>query len=402
MTARPSVVFLDRDGTIIRDVNYLAHPDQVELLPGAAEAIRRLNVAEIPVIVVTNQSGIARRIFTVGDYEQARARLDELLAEHGARIDASYFCPHLPDISGECDCRKPAVGLFRRAASERSLDMSSAIFVGDRWRDVAPVRELRGRAFLVLPDTIAAEDSEDVALARGAGIPLVRSLADAVDRILDASFANVSRARIAVLASGSGTNLQAILDHFAALGEARSGDVVLVASNRSDAGALERGRRASIPVQQFHYGDGNALLRLLYTHDVDIIALAGYLKLVPGNVIEQFPGRTVNVHPGPLPRFGGPGMYGARVHDAVIRSGASRTAVTVHFVDEQFDHGAVLAQWPVPVEGGDTAASLAARVLNVEHIVYPRILDALAATVARGAVGQTYFHFDANRAPLGL
>ncbi len=400
--SRPSVVFLDRDGTIIRDVNYLARADQVELLEGAAEAIKRLNVVGVPVVVVTNQSGIARGLFTVDEYESARARLDELLGEHGAHIDASYFCPHLPDANGECDCRKPATGLFRRAAAERSLDMRNAAFVGDRWRDVAPVREFGGRAFLLLRDATATDNREEVALALSAGVTLVHSLADAVDTILSGPAVNVSRARMAVLASGSGTNLQAILDHFTALGKARSGDVVVVASNRADAAALERGRRACIPVEQFDSSDGDALLRLLDRHAVDIVALAGYLKLVPRQVIERFRGRIVNVHPGPLPQFGGRGMYGVRVHDAVMRSGASQTAVTVHFVDEQFDHGAVLAQWPVAVERGDTPAQLAARVLHVEHIVYPRILDAVAATLARGAVGQTDLHTDAHRAPLGL
>ncbi len=399
MTARPSVVFLDRDGTIIRDVNYLSRPDQVELLPNAADAIRHLNAAGIPVIVATNQSGIARGLFTVDSYERARARLDELLAEHGAHIDASYFCPHLPEVDGSCDCRKPRTGLFRRAASERSLDMSNPAFIGDRWRDVAPAQELGGRAFMLQSDTSAPGDAE---LARHAGIPLAPSLADVVRILLDGQGTRLPRARIAVLASGSGSNLQALLDHFTRLGEARSGDVVLVASNRRDAPALERGRQASIPAEPFDAADGTVLIELLGKYSVDMVALAGYLKLVPASVVERFRGRIVNVHPGPLPRFGGSGMYGARVHDAVIRAGASETSVTVHLVNEEFDRGAVLAQWPVPVEPDDTPARLAARVLDVEHIVYPRILDAFAATLARGAAGQTDFHTDANRAPLGL
>jgi formyltetrahydrofolate-dependent phosphoribosylglycinamide formyltransferase len=192
------------------------------------------------------------------------------------------------------------------------------------------------------------------------------------------------RARIAVLASGGGTNLQAILDHFGALGDARSGDVVLVASNRA-CGALERAERAGVPTAEFDASGDGALLDLLDRHAVDIVALAGYLKLIPSKVVSAFPERIINVHPGPLPAFGGPGMYGTRVHGAVLAAGVTESAVTVHLVDERYDHGRVLAQWPVPVRTGDSVEQLAARVLAVEHIVFPRMLDALAATVVRGA-----------------
>lgn len=382
----PTVVFLDRDGTIIRDVAYLSRPEQVELIEGAAEAIRRLNTAEVPVVVITNQSGIARGYFTIDDYEAGRLRLDERLAAAGAHIDASYFCPHLPGISGECDCRKPAAGLFRVAARELSLDMSSPAFVGDRWRDVAPVRELGGEAFLLhAPST----DMQDQATAHDAGVELVPTLLDAVERMLRPRSSDAKRARIAMLASGTGSNLQAILDHFRALGDARSGDIVLVASNRPHAPALDRARAAGVASEHFDVSDPGVLLGLLEHHGVDIVALAGYLRLVPENVVDHFRGRILNIHPGPLPRFGGLGMHGARVHQAVLESGESHTAATVHLVDERFDHGAVLAQWPVEVRPDDTAAQLAARVLEAEHIIYPRILDALAATVVRKRVAIT-------------
>lgn len=192
-----------------------------------------------------------------------------------------------------------------------------------------------------------------------------------------------SRARVAVLASGSGTNLQAILDHFAALGEARSGDIVLVASNRAAAPALERGRVAGLPAEHFDARDSAALLQLLDRYRVDLVALAGYLRLIPADVVMRYRGRIINVHPGPLPTFGGEGMYGTRVHETVLRSGAECSAATVHLVDECFDRGAVLASWPVAVRAGDTPAQLAARVLAAEHVIYPRILDALAASLVR-------------------
>jgi histidinol-phosphate phosphatase family protein len=178
---RPTVVFLDRDGTIIRDVEYLSKPEQVELLPGAAHAIRRLNDAGIPVVVATNQSGIARGFFTTEDYLRGEARLAALLGDEGAHIDATYFCPHLPTVTGPCDCRKPALGMFTQAARDLSLDMSSPAFIGDRWRDIAASGVLGGTGIL-----IASRDarSDDVAHARDAGLAIVPSLADAVDSLL--------------------------------------------------------------------------------------------------------------------------------------------------------------------------------------------------------------------------
>ncbi|MFI5238794.1 MAG: phosphoribosylglycinamide formyltransferase [Gemmatimonadales bacterium] len=193
------------------------------------------------------------------------------------------------------------------------------------------------------------------------------------------------KARIAVLASGNGSNLQAILDHFAALGDAACGEVTLIASNRSGAGALDRARAAGVDALVFDARSEDDLSRIVTGRDIQIIALAGYLRLVPRGVIEKFRGRIVNVHPGPLPRFGGPGMYGVRVHEAVIAAGLKETAVTVHLVTEQYDAGPPLAMWPVPVLDSDTPDTLAQRVLRVEHIIFPRSLDALAATVIQRA-----------------
>jgi phosphoribosylglycinamide formyltransferase 1 len=182
--------------------------------------------------------------------------------------------------------------------------------------------------------------------------------------------------RIAVLASGGGSNLQAILDHFDALGERRGGSVVVVASDRSTAGVLERAERGG--VASVVISPDSSLDRLVDEHGVDLIALAGYVKMIPRHIVERFEGRMVNVHPALLPAFGGKGMYGNRVHHAVIASGARVSGVTVHFVDAEYDHGAIVAQWPVPVFANDDAGTLAARVLRVEHILYPRVIDALA------------------------
>lgn len=190
------------------------------------------------------------------------------------------------------------------------------------------------------------------------------------------------KSRIAVLASGGGSNLQAILDHFDRLGEQRAGDVVLVASNRPDAGALNRAMLRNIPLAVLaapSQPDGPSLTNLLDEHAVDLIVLAGYLRLVPAPVVVRYRGRIINVHPALLPAFGGPGMYGPRVHHAVIASGARVTGVTAHFVDEDYDRGRIIAQWPVPVFPGDDAGTLASRVLRVEHIVYPRVVNAVAS-----------------------
>ncbi len=196
----------------------------------------------------------------------------------------------------------------------------------------------------------------------------------------------MTRTRIGVLASGGGSNLQAILDHLAALGAARHGDVVLVASNRPDAGALARAERAGISrvaLRSPHAPDGVELDSALAAHGVQLVALAGYMRLVPPDVTAAFRGRMLNVHPALLPEFGGPGMYGPRVHRAVLKAGAALSGPSVHFVDEVYDHGALIAQWPVPVLAHDDEHSLAARVLRAEHLLYPRVVDAVAAGEVR-------------------
>lgn len=129
-------MFLDRDGTVIADPGYLSDPAGVRLMPGAAAAIARLNRAGYPVILVTNQSGIGRAMYDEAAFHAVHRRVEELLAGDGARLDAVYFCPHAPDRVPPCDCRKPAPGLFLRAAEEHELDLSASYFMGDRARDV--------------------------------------------------------------------------------------------------------------------------------------------------------------------------------------------------------------------------------------------------------------------------
>jgi histidinol-phosphate phosphatase family protein len=147
-TPRPAV-FLDRDGTLIQHVQDIRNPDDVVLVPHAANAVRYINYALVPVVVVTNQDGIARGQVSAAEYGSVEERLDDLLSERNAWIEATYHCPHHPDITGPCDCRKPGTGLFERAISELVLDASRCVYIGDRLEDIAPAERLGGRGILV-------------------------------------------------------------------------------------------------------------------------------------------------------------------------------------------------------------------------------------------------------------
>ena len=145
---RPAV-FLDRDGTLIREREYLAHPDGVELVPGAVEALRALEDAGLPYAIITNQSGIARGLYSEDDYRAVAARLDELLRAAGVPPVATRHCPHHPDVTGPCDCRKPGLGMYRSAAEEADLALAGSFYVGDKPTDVEPARALGGQGILV-------------------------------------------------------------------------------------------------------------------------------------------------------------------------------------------------------------------------------------------------------------
>lgn len=178
MNALPSAVFLDRDGTIMKDLNYVSRPEQVELVPGAGDAIARVNSLLIPVVMVTNQSGIGRGYFTIADYDRVNSRLTEELAGYGARIDASYFCPHPPDAG--CECRKPGDLLFRRAAEDLGFDLSRALFIGDRRRDIEPALAHKALASLV-PSSDTPPDEVSWARSHAA---VYETLGAALDRDL--------------------------------------------------------------------------------------------------------------------------------------------------------------------------------------------------------------------------
>ncbi|MDX1393747.1 MAG: phosphoribosylglycinamide formyltransferase [Gemmatimonadota bacterium] len=184
--------------------------------------------------------------------------------------------------------------------------------------------------------------------------------------------------RTVVFASGGGSNFQALIDRF---GDGDEGvSLAGLVASREDAGAIGRARAAGIPaVVAAGAREEERLVDAMRTFDPGLVVLAGYMRLVPTAIVREWWGRIINVHPALLPSFGGKGMYGGRVHAAVLAAGARVTGVTVHFVDEAYDRGPIILQWPVPVLDGDDAASLAARVLRVEHRLLPDVVAAIAA-----------------------
>ena len=192
---------------------------------------------------------------------------------------------------------------------------------------------------------------------------------------------NTTKLRIAIFASGGGSNAEAIMQHFS---EHESVEVVLVLSNKKDAGVLGRAARHKIPSQVLSkeiYSSSDALMQLMTDHNIDLIALAGYLKLIPAEFTRALQKRIVNIHPGLLPRYGGKGMHGIHVHEAVLRDQAAWSGVTVHFVDDQYDRGSIIFQHAIPIDTNWSPKELATAVLKVEHTWFPVILDRVCEEV---------------------
>ena len=186
---------------------------------------------------------------------------------------------------------------------------------------------------------------------------------------------------IAVFVSGGGSNFQAI--HNQILSGNIPGEIVLVVSNNPDCGAIIYAEENSIQTfivnnTRFSNPDTheNTLFQALLMAEVDLICLAGYMKLLPQNIVQQYKNKILNIHPALLPDFGGKGYYGMKVHEAVLKSGAEYSGVTVHFVDEKYDHGPIISQRKVKVLDTDTVEVLAERVLKVEHELYPEVVKA--------------------------
>lgn len=185
--------------------------------------------------------------------------------------------------------------------------------------------------------------------------------------------------RLAVFASGNGSNADALMAM--AITRGTPYEIVLCVTNRPDAGVIDLSERYDIPLEVLTHdqtSDGQAILDVLARFDVEAIALAGYLKMMPVEVVKAFHHRILNIHPALLPSFGGPGMYGMHVHRAVIDSGVRWSGATVHLVDEAYDTGPIVLQEVVPVEPDDSPEVLAARVLRTEHMIYPMAVRFLA------------------------
>jgi len=178
----PDAVFLDRDGTLVEDAHYIKSPNQVRLLPGAAAAVKRINDAGVPAIVVTNQSGIARGILTVEDYEAVRRFFESLLNAEGAHIDASYYCPEHPSVAGPDSCRKPGTKMFEDAIRDFKLDPANVAYIGDRWRDVVASKKLGGRGIMIASPITTAEDRRR---AQEDGFETAHSITEAVQLLFD-------------------------------------------------------------------------------------------------------------------------------------------------------------------------------------------------------------------------
>lgn len=186
--------------------------------------------------------------------------------------------------------------------------------------------------------------------------------------------------RIAIFASGSGTNAENVIRYFAAHASIY---VALIVCNKPGAGVVEVAKRYGVSCEMIHLKEADAdehLLQRLRQYRIDMVLLAGFLALVPTRIISAFPHRIINLHPALLPKFGGKGMYGKRVHQAVLEAGETETGITIHEVDEIYDHGAIVFQARVPITAIDTVDSIEEKVRELEYRHLPRVVEKLLLT----------------------
>ncbi|QIP17389.1 phosphoribosylglycinamide formyltransferase [Spirosoma aureum] len=185
--------------------------------------------------------------------------------------------------------------------------------------------------------------------------------------------------RIALFASGSGSNAEKIATYFADNADI---DVSLIVSNNHKAGVIERARRLHIPVLLFDrktFYETDKITQLLINQEIDLIVLAGFMWLMPSDLVRSFPNKIVNIHPALLPKFGGKGMYGHFVHEAVVAAGETESGITIHYVNERYDEGQVIYQASCPVLPTDTPDDVARNVQVLEHTHYPRVIAEVLA-----------------------
>ncbi|WP_025069237.1 phosphoribosylglycinamide formyltransferase [Bacteroides gallinarum] len=186
---------------------------------------------------------------------------------------------------------------------------------------------------------------------------------------------------IAILASGNGTNAENIIRYFRNSGTVNVG---LVLSNRKAAFVLERARSLNVPfayMEKAEWTDGEAVLSLLKDKHIDFVVLAGFLARVPDCILHAYPNKIINIHPSLLPKFGGKGMYGDRVHQAVVAAGETETGITIHYLNEHFDEGETIVQYKCPVLPQDTAEDVAKKVHALEYEYYPQVIARLLSEI---------------------
>lgn len=182
--------------------------------------------------------------------------------------------------------------------------------------------------------------------------------------------------KIAILASGEGTNAERIIRYFS---EKRTAEVALVITNKTQAGVLKRTEKLNVPsliITAREFADGEAL-KALHRYNIDFIVLAGFLLKVPDTILHDYPNKIVNIHPALLPKFGGKGMYGAHVHEAVIAAGEKESGITIHYIDAHYDEGNTIFQATCPVLPDDTPDTLAARVHQLEYKYFTQVIEAV-------------------------
>jgi phosphoribosylglycinamide formyltransferase 1 len=192
--------------------------------------------------------------------------------------------------------------------------------------------------------------------------------------------------QIAIFASGSGTNAQRIIEYFCGSGRIH---VALVLSNKADAYVVERARNLNVPSVVFsrtEFYDTDKILHLLQEKKISFLVLAGFLWLVPDHLLKAFPNRILNIHPALLPKYGGKGMYGKKVHEAVIRSGDKESGISIHWVNEKYDEGQIICQAKCQVDEGETPDSLASKIHALEYEYYPRVIEDVIAGSQQSAV----------------
>ncbi len=182
---------------------------------------------------------------------------------------------------------------------------------------------------------------------------------------------------IAIFASGSGTNAEKIMERFASSKDIK---VSLVLVNNPEAGVIKRAEKFNVPVVVFdrnQFSKSDEIVNVLSRNSIDLIVLAGFLWLIPENIVNAFPHKIINIHPALLPKYGGKGMYGEKVHQAVVQSGESESGITIHYVNEKYDDGAIIAQYKCVVEAEDSADAVASKIHKLEHKHFPEVIEQL-------------------------